>query len=140
MVCFVQVCKRLRTLLHSNNKYVVILIDHKAIYNIVNATNLNTLSIDRTNRRLTNVSVYLSIYSLDVYHMLGQFNLVLDVLSYLRILGDNTIRTDEITKPALDIVQDKILKEEVGDIFLISFKAQGQILLICSEVRMADEH
>ncbi len=28
----------------------------------------------------------------------------------------------------------------MGDVFLISSKAQGQILLICSEARIADEH
>ncbi len=140
VACLVWACKRLRTLLHSSNKRVVVLTDHEATRGIVNATSLNTSSTDRANRRLTNASVYLSAYPLDVYHMPGRLNLVPDALSRLRALGDDAIRADETAEPALDAVWDEVQGEEVGDVFLMSSEAQGQILLICSEARMADEH
>jgi hypothetical protein len=104
MACLVWIYKRLCILLYSNNKRVVILIDHEAIYGIVNATSLNTLSTDRTNRCLTNASVYLSAYPLDVYHMPGRLNLVPNTLSRLQTLGDDTIRADETAEPTLDAV------------------------------------
>jgi hypothetical protein len=104
MVCFVWVCKRLCTLLYSNNKCVVVLIDHKAICSIVNATSFNTLSTDCANRLLTNVSVYLSTYFLNIYYMFRRLNLVSDTFSYLQALGDDAIQMDKIIEPVLDIV------------------------------------
>ena len=95
-------------MLHSNNKRVVVLIDHEVICSIVNAISLNTSSTDCINRRLTNALVYLSVYPLDVYYILGQFNLVSDAFSYLRILGDDTIRADKIVEPALDTIWDEV--------------------------------
>jgi len=96
--------KQLYILLYSNNKYIVVLIDHEAICGIVNTISLNILSTDRINCRLTNASVYLSAYPFDVYYIFGQFNFVSDMFSYLQILEDDTIRTDEIIEPALDVV------------------------------------
>ncbi len=91
ITCFIWVYKQLHTLLHSNNKRVVVFIDYEAICGIVNAINLNILSTDRINRRLTNTSIYLSAYPLDIYHMPGRLNLISDVFFRLQILGDNTI-------------------------------------------------
>ncbi len=91
-------------MLYSNNKYVVVLIDHKTTYSIVNTTNLNTLSTDCINRRLTNASVYLSTYLFNVYYMPRQLNFIFDAFFYLQILKDDTIRTDETTEFALNIV------------------------------------
>jgi hypothetical protein len=85
------------------------LTDHNATYSIVNNTTLNTISTDKTNRHLTNVSVYLSAYPLDVYHMSRQFNLVPDVLSRLQASNDDAIRQDEEVEPVLDNIWDLIL-------------------------------
>jgi len=104
IACLIWVYKRLHTLLHSNNKRVVIFIDYKATYGIVNITSLNTLSTDCTNCRLTNVSVYLSAYLFDIYYIFRRLNLVSDVFSYLRVLKDDAIRADETIEPALDVV------------------------------------
>ena len=90
--------------MHSSNKYIVVLIDHKAIYGIVNIINLNILSTDCINRRLTNISIYLSTYSLDVYHILRRLNFVPDAFSRLQTLRDDAIRVDEIVEPALDVI------------------------------------
>ena len=104
MVCLVWVYKWLCILLYSNNKRVVVLIDHKAIYGIINAINLNILSTDYINRRLINASVYLLIYLFDIYYISRQLNFIPDMLFYLRILEDDTIRADETIEPTLDII------------------------------------
>ncbi len=91
-------------MLYLNNKRVIIFIDYEAIYNIVNTISLNTLSTDRTNRRLTNALIYLSAYSFNVYYILRQLNLISDAFSRLRTLGDNVIRIDKTVEPILDII------------------------------------
>ena len=104
MVCLIWIYKRLYILLYSNNKYIVVFIDYKAIYNIVNVINLNILSIDYINRRLINVSIYLLVYPFNIYYMFGWFNFIPDVFFYLRTLRDNTIRTNETVEFVLNIV------------------------------------
>jgi hypothetical protein len=104
VVYLVWAYKRLHILLYSNNKRIIVFTDYNAIYNIVKSTNLNTTSIDRTNRRLTNASVYLSIYPLDVYYIPSRLNLVPDALSRLRVVGDDTVRADNEVEPALDTI------------------------------------
>jgi hypothetical protein len=94
-------------LLYSNNKCIMVFIDYNAIYSIVKSTNLNTTFIDRVNRCFTNVSVYLSIYLLDVYYIFSCFNLVLDALSYLRAIEDDTVRANNEAEPALDAIWDE---------------------------------
>jgi len=71
IVCLVWVYKRLCTLRYFNNKRIVMFIDYDFIKEIVNGIMLNTSSTERINRRLTNASVYLSIYLLEVHHILG---------------------------------------------------------------------
>src|SRR6266566_9136012 len=101
VVYLVWAYKRLHTLLYSNNYRIVVLTDHEAIRDIVYYGTLNITSIDRVNRRFTNTSVYLLAYLLKVYHILGQFNYIPDVLSYLRTIGDNIVRKS-IVEPVLD--------------------------------------
>ncbi len=91
VVCFVWVYKRLHTILYFNNKCIVVFTDHEAIYSIVNVINLHSVSIDRANRCFMNISVYFSIYSLDIYYILSCFNLVLNVFSRLRVMGDDVV-------------------------------------------------
>jgi hypothetical protein len=91
VVCFVWICKRLYTLLYSNNGCIVVFIDYNTIRGIVNSIILNTISTDRANRRFTNASVYLLVYFLDVYYMFGRLNFVLDALSRLRAFGDDVV-------------------------------------------------
>ncbi len=79
----------------------MVLIDHKAIRNIVHHNTLNITSIDRANRRLTNASVYLSTYPLKIHYMLGRLNYMPDALSHLRTMGDDIVRKNTI-KPVLD--------------------------------------
>ena len=91
-------------LLCSNNRCIIIFINHDAIGSIIKNTNLNTTSTDYTNRCLINVSIYLSVYLLDVYYILRCHNLVLNTFLRLRTLKDNAIRTDNEIKPTLDVI------------------------------------
>ncbi len=83
IVYFIWIYKRLYTILHFNNKYIVIFTDHEVIYNIVNVINLYSISTDRTNHCFANISVYLFIYSLDIYYIPGRLNLVPNIFSRL---------------------------------------------------------
>jgi hypothetical protein len=85
-------CKRLRTILQSSMKPIVVLTDHEAAKGIINQTSLNTSSTDRANRRLVNASIYLSGYDLEVHHLAGKFNLVPDALPRLPVKGDDEAR------------------------------------------------
>ena len=80
---------------------MVVLIDYEFIYKIVYHSILNTISTDRANRRLTNASVYLSVYQLDVHYILGRLNFVPDVFSCFYILGDDIVCEDDV-EPVLD--------------------------------------
>ncbi len=79
---------------------------------------MNTISIDRVNQRLINASVYLSVYPLKVHYILSRLNYIPDVLSYLHIINDDTIRKN-IVEPILDIFWDENLEIEVENLFLI---------------------
>ncbi len=57
----------------------------------MNRISLDIVSTDHTNCYLVNVSIYLATYPLDIYHLLGCFNLVSDTLSYLKIPEDAEI-------------------------------------------------
>ncbi len=92
VVYFVWICKWLRILLYSNNYWIVVLIDYKAIRKIVYHSILNIISIDRVNRRFTNVSVYLSVYLLEIYYIFGRFNYMSDALLYFYTINDDTVR------------------------------------------------
>ena len=94
----------------------MVLIDYNAIYNIVKNINFNTISINRTNRRLTNVSVYLFIYLLDIYYIPSCFNLVLNAFSHLQTIEDDTIRTDNEVEPTFDTIQDEDNKEKFDNV------------------------
>ncbi len=96
--------KRLYILLCLNNRYIIVFIDYNVINGIMKSTNFNTTSINRINCRLINISVYLFIYLLDVYHILGRFNLVSNVLLYLRILKNNIIWINNEVELAFDII------------------------------------
>ncbi len=80
----------------------MILTNYKSICRIVHHNTLNTISIDWANRRLTNISVYLSIYQLDVHHIPNRLNFVPDVLSRLHALRNNITCKNNI-ESVLDI-------------------------------------
>ena len=81
-------------MIHSARMPVVVLTDHAATRGIVEQTTLDTSSTNRANRRLINVSIYLSQYDLKVYHLPGRLNFVPDALSRLTALGDLVERED----------------------------------------------
>ena len=95
----------------------MVFIDYNIICDIIKNINLNTISIDRANCRLTNASVYLSIYWLDVYYIFGRFNLILDALSRFRIIGDDIVRADNEVEPAFDVIWDKDNEEKPDNMF-----------------------
>ena len=66
-------------------------IDHDSINGIMKSINFNIIFINRVNCYFTNVSVYLSVYLLDVYYVFGRFNLVSDVFLRFRIVGDDVV-------------------------------------------------
>lgn len=47
------------TIIHSANETVIVLTDYSATKGIVKKTKIETISTDRANKRLINVSVYL---------------------------------------------------------------------------------
>jgi len=104
IACLVWVCKRLYILLYSNNKRIIIFTDHNSINDIMKNINLNTISTNRINRRLTNTSVYLSIYLLNIYHISGRLNLVPDIFLCFQTVGNDVIQVDNEAEPALDII------------------------------------
>ncbi len=65
--------------------------DYNVIYGIVKNTNFNIISIDYINYRLINISVYLSVYPLDVYYVPGRLNLVPNAFLRFRTIGDDTV-------------------------------------------------
>ncbi len=87
--------------MYSNNRCIIILINHDVINSIMKNINLNITS---TNRVITNISIYLSIYSLNVYYIFKCFNLVFNTLLCLRTLEDNIVQIDNEAEPALDMI------------------------------------
>ena len=69
---------------------MVILTNHHTIKGIVEKTTLDTTLINRANRCLITVLVYLAEYNLKVYHIPGQFNIIPDTL--LRLPVDTNAR------------------------------------------------
>jgi len=102
VVCLVWVCKRLRTLLYSNNYYIVVFINHNSICRIVYHGILNTIFTDCINRRFINMSVYLSVYLFDIYYISNRLNYIFNVLLYFRIVGDKVMRKSFV-KPVLNV-------------------------------------
>src|SRR3954466_13928619 len=102
VACFVWACRRLRTVIYSNNHPVIVLTDHSFTKGIVEQTKLDTSLTDRANRRLINASIYLSSYALKLYYLLGILNFVPNALSRLKVVGDVTLR------PKGDAVLDEI--------------------------------
>ena len=96
----------------------MVLTDHEAIRGIVHHGMLNTTSTDRANRRLTNASVYLSAYPLEVHYMPGWLNYMPDALSRLCTMGDDVVRESTV-EPVLDALWDEDLGIEIGGVFLI---------------------
>ena len=96
--------------------------DHEAIRGIVNAINLHSMSIDRTNRGFVNASVYLFIYPLDIYYILDRFNLILNIFSRLQVIENDIIWMDGETEPILDTVWDEIINKKSENVFFINFE------------------
>src|SRR6266699_5070031 len=121
VVYLVWIYKRLCILLYSNNYWIVVLINHEVIRRIVHYSILNTTSTNCANRRFTNVSVYLSAYLLEVYYISDRFNYMFDVLSYFRIINDDTVYKN-IAESVLDALWDEDLEIEVENLFFIFFE------------------
>ncbi len=89
----------------------------------MNRTSLDTVSTYYTNRHLVNVSGYLAIYPLDVYHLPGRLNLVPDVLSCLKTSKDTkTQQCDE--ESVLDALWDEVLPIDTSISVLFLSKVQ----------------
>lgn len=87
----VWVYKRLRIILVSNPYSIVMLIDHEFTKGIVNYLILNTIFMDRVNRRLINAVIYLDAYKLNVVHLPGRLNLVSDALFRFSTSADDEL-------------------------------------------------
>ncbi len=75
---------------------MMILINYKFICKIVHHNTLNIISMDRANRRLINTSVYLSIYQLNIHHILDRLNFVFNAFSRFYVLGNDIVYEDDI--------------------------------------------
>ncbi len=73
----------------------------------MNWTSLDIVSMDHSNHRLVNTSVYLATYPLDIYHLPGRLNLIPNALSHLKTPEDaETWQCDE--EPVLDTFWDEV--------------------------------
>jgi len=104
IVYLVWVYKRLYILLYLNNRYIIMFTNHNIINNIVKSTNFNTTSINRANYCFINVSIYLFVYLLDVYHIFKHYNLVLNTFLYFQTLENDAIRTDNEAESTFDAI------------------------------------
>ena len=77
--------RKIRTILKSAEKPVVILTDHHAIKGIIKKTTLDTMLINQANRCFIAVSIYLAEYDLKIYHIPGRLNIVPNTLLRLPI-------------------------------------------------------
>lgn len=90
----------------------------------MNWTSLDIVSIDCANCRLINISIYLAIYPLDIYHLLGRLNLVPNTLSHLKTSEDTEIwQYDE--EPVLDMFWDEVLL--IDALVPVFFLSEAQI-------------
>lgn len=103
VACLVWACKRLCIMLHSSQHLVVVLTNHEATRGIIEKTSLNTTLTNWSNRRLVNVSIYLSKYKLQVHHLASRLNLVLNALFRLAALGDSVAK-ERPEEPVLDSI------------------------------------
>jgi hypothetical protein len=60
--------------------------DYTIIRGIYKKTNLNILDISKVNIRLIYILVYLSQFELDIRYYLGYLNIILNTLSYLKVI------------------------------------------------------
>lgn len=94
VACLVWTCRRMRVLIQSSKKQVVILTDHAATRGITNQTSLITSDANRSNMRLVHASQYLSQYSLDVRYIPGKLNIVPDSLSRIDAKESKDVEED----------------------------------------------
>ncbi len=99
----------------------MVLTNYKVTRRIVHHNTLNTTSTNRINQRLINVSVYLSVYLLEIYYIFNRFNYIPNALSCLRIINDDTVRKN-IVESILNIFWDEDPGIEVENLFLILSK------------------
>ena len=96
-------------MIHSLNYLVVVLTDHAATKGIVEKSPFTTTSTERSNYRLIYVAIYLSKYNLQIYHLPGRLNFVLDILSRLKALQDKPKDLKEMAVVnSNDVVLDNI--------------------------------
>ena len=87
MAGLVWAIKKLRHLVDSTVKPVIIYTDHSAITSIAKQTSLSSSNTDKLNNRLIRASQYLAQFDIDVQYKPGKHHLVPDALSQLPVLG-----------------------------------------------------
>ena len=92
MIELVWVVKRIRHIIESAKKIILIFIDHVANFFIVKQTILSSENIDKLNLKLIKVSAYLSQFNIDIKYKLKKMNIVSDALSKLSSI--NSFRND----------------------------------------------
>jgi|SRR6266566_3065698 len=104
VVYLVWAYKQLYILLCLNNRCIMVFIDYNVINGIMKSMNFNIICIDCTNCYFINISIYLSVYPLDVYYIFKCFNFVFDMFLYFQVLGDNVVRIDNEVEPVFDTI------------------------------------
>lgn len=82
-------------MIKSNQYLLNVLTDHAFIKGIVNYTSLNTANLAKANLKLANIANYLSKYNINIWHILGTINIILDILLCLLIFQDNANKLDD---------------------------------------------
>jgi RNase H-like domain found in reverse transcriptase/Reverse transcriptase (RNA-dependent DNA polymerase)/Chromo (CHRromatin Organisation MOdifier) domain/Integrase zinc binding domain len=139
VACLVWAAKKLRTMIQSSNKPVVVLTDHSATKGIVDQTTLNTTSTDRANKRLINSSIYLSQYGLQIYHLPGRLNFVPDALSRLQSVLDTTRPDEPVVLDTVWFASEALMSDEFKKRFLDGYKADKKYASILKDLRDDDE-
>ncbi|SLM33892.1 reverse partial [Lasallia pustulata] len=116
MAGLVWAIKKLRHLVDSTVKPVIIYTNHSAITSIAKQTSLSSSNIDKLNNRLIQASQYLAQFDIDVRYKPDKHHLVPDALSQLPVLGG-------IMDPKLNILDgltevDAMLVEAIEVLFM----------------------
>ena len=96
MAGLVWAIKKLRHLIDSTAKPVIVYTDHSAITSIARQTTLLSSNTDKLNNRLIQASQYLAQFNINVRYKPGKHHLVPDALSRLPVEGSKTDQTSNI--------------------------------------------
>ncbi|SLM35365.1 reverse partial [Lasallia pustulata] len=136
MAGLVWAIKKLRHLVDSTVKPVIIYTDHSTITSIAKQTSLSSSNTDKLNNRLIQASQYLAQFDIDVRYKPGKHHLVPHALSQLPVLGGIMDPKSNILDGLTEV--DAMLVEAIEVLFMLErYNDQGAFNVTL--VEMGDE-